>query len=464
MRIRLPKLEARNASLSFDEYLNYFSYGGLNYPFQTGGVQGQKQEDIDQSFRGFIHGAYKTNGIIFAVMLARQLPFQQARFQFQRREGGRLGELYGTNDLRILEKPWPRATTSNLLARMIQDADLAGNFLAYRKGADRLYRMPPDWVTIIVGSESDPDDAGNAIDAELVGYLYHPGGPAAKKTPIPLLPEQVAHFAPIPDPEFRFKGMSWLGPIVEEVMGDKAAMVHKRRFFEQGATPNVVVTGVPAPNEDAFKRWVASFQAEHGKGVLDAYKTLFLSGSADAKVIGSDLKQVDFKVTQGNGETRVCAAGRVPPIIVGLSEGLEAATYSNYGQARRAYADTTLHPLWGEAAGALAPVVKVPGGSELWYDVRGVPFLAEDQKDEAEIKQKDAATIKSLIDAGFTPESVVAAVNGGDYKWLKHTGLVSVQLFAPGQGPTPDSDPAPDNGTPPPDEANAAFMRLINTP
>jgi hypothetical protein len=55
---------------------------------------------------------------------------------------------------------------------------------------------------------------------------------------------------------------------------------------------------------------------------------------ADVKTVGADLQQVDFKQVQGAGETRICAAARIPPIIVGVSEGLDSATYSNYGQAR----------------------------------------------------------------------------------------------------------------------------------
>jgi phage portal protein BeeE len=55
-------------------------------------------------------------------------------------------------------------------------------------------------------------------------------------------------------------------------------------------------------------------------------------------------------VTQGAGETRIAAAAGVPPVIVGLSEGLQAATYSNYSQARRRFADGTMRPLWRNAA------------------------------------------------------------------------------------------------------------------
>jgi hypothetical protein len=140
-------------------------------------------------------------------------------------------------------------------------------------------------------------------------------------------------------------------------------------------------------------------------GALNAYKTLYLGGGADVKVIGTDLKQIDFKVTQGAGETRIAAAAGVPPIIVGLSEGLESATYSNYGQARRRFADGTMRPLWRNAAGSLARIMEMPGDSELWYDDRDIPFLQEDMKDEAEIQQLQSAAIRQLVDAGFKPRT-----------------------------------------------------------
>jgi hypothetical protein len=75
-----------------------------------------------------------------------------------------------------------------------QDVDLGGNFYVTRRGGG-LKRLRPDWVTIISGSRTDSE-----IDTELIGYLYHPGGPYAGQNPVKLLPEQVAHFAPIPDP------------------------------------------------------------------------------------------------------------------------------------------------------------------------------------------------------------------------------------------------------------------------
>ena len=54
-------------------------------------------------------------------------------------------------------------------------------------------------------------------------------------------------------------------------------------------------------------------------------------------------------------------------------------------------------------------------------------------------QQMQAATIKSLIDAGFKPDTAVAAVQAGDYSLLVHTGLYSVQLQPPGTSFAPKS-------------------------
>ena len=78
-------------------------------------------------------------------------------------------------------------------------------------------------------------------DAEVIGYLYHPGGRNSEYDPIPFMADEVAHFAPLPDPIARFRGMSWLTPVVREIMADSAATTHKGKFFEQGATSNAIV-------------------------------------------------------------------------------------------------------------------------------------------------------------------------------------------------------------------------------
>jgi len=295
---------------------------------------------------------------------------------------------------------------------------------------DRLTPLRPDWVTIIGGVANDADATVWHPEAEVLGYAYKEGGPGSGKEPTVFLAEQVAHFAPKPDPEARFRGMSWITAVTREIMADKAMTEHKLSFMEQGATPNLVVK-LDVEDLEVYKKWIDEFKSEH-QGSQNAYKTMFFGAGADAKMIGTNLEQLEFKATQGAGETRIAAAAGVPPVVVGLSEGLAAATYSNYGQARRRFADQTMRPLWRNVSGSLARIIDVPSDAELWYDDRDIAALQEDEADAASIQAVRAQSIKTLLDAGYTAESVTAAVTNEDFTLLQHSGLFSVQLQPPG--------------------------------
>jgi hypothetical protein len=793
-------LQRSDPTITLDEWANYFNYMGLNYPFvPTMGAANEKVEEPAASFEGYVRAAYKSNGVVFACMLARMCLISEARFQFRQIRNGRPGDLFGTPDLTPLEKPWPNGTTGDLLTRMIQDADAAGNFYAalrFISGRQQIRRMRPDWVTIVLGSDQPPGTAVADLDAEVLGYIYHAGGRNSGTEPLPLLTEEVAHFAPIPDPAARFRGMSWLTPIIREVMGDQAMTNHKLKFFENDAaqpldaklvTPsgwkrmgdievgdrvvgpdakprrvlgvypqgekdiyrvtfssgasteccgdhfwNVasiydrklgrervmklsdiveqgihypsgpakwsvplaepveyddagplpldpyllgvmlgdgcfrggclsfstadteivesvaalvpagvtvhagheyhyrLVAGRPHPmirsakdlglwdvigyeksipepymrgrvgdrvallqglidtdghvvpepltgvmfsstsedlalqvcelarslggiatikratsrpkepkrrqqwlvrinrlpdwiiparltrkvehyrstirggthrhqyiqkvepvgrtdvqcirvdaadglyltddfivthntirqavildasiRGDAFDKWVAKFEAKH-KGIDKAYGTLFLGAGASIIPVGANLEQAAFKELQGSGETRIAADSGIHPVILGLSEGLQGSSLNagNFQAARRLTADKTLRPLWRNAAGSLASIINVPSGAELWYDDRDIPFLQDDVRDAAELQQKQAFSMKALVEAGYTPDSVVDAVVSGDMRRLVHSGMTSKQLQAP--APADGSAPAGLNGSGDPAQA-----------
>jgi hypothetical protein len=54
--------------------------------------------------------------------------------------------------------------------------------------------------------------------------------------------------------------------------------------------------------------------------------------------------------------------------------------------------------------------------------------------DAAQIRRQDASTMRSLVDGGFDPASVVEAVTTNDMSRLVHTGNLSVQLRPVGEG------------------------------
>lgn len=408
------------------------------------------RERIGNNFQAYAADALKASGVVFAVMASRAFLFSQARFQWREYRNGRPGNLFGSTELALLERPWRTGTTGELLTRMDWDASLGGNSYITTVDAQgrigrsasgdvRLRRMRPDRMQIILGSRSgSPYD----VDAHPIGFLYTPPAWKGVSEPLLLLPSEVCHYSPHPDPEAEYRGMSWLTPVLREIESDKAASKHKLKFFESGSTIQTMVT---LPKEVApaqFEEFVLKFKAQH-EGVDSAYKTLFLGGGADLTLVGSNMQQMDFKNVQGAGETRVAAAAGIHPVIVGLSEGLQGSSLNagNFDAACRLTADKTLRALWNIAASSLETLVTAPTtGARLTYDDRDIPFLRDDEIDVAAIQSQEAATIAGLVTAGYESASVIDAIATHDWSRLVHTGMFSVQLQAPGTtapAPTP---------------------------
>ena len=472
---------------SIDDYIQavgHFTFGGASYglgltgtPGVTETLGGQVTEMAPNNFVGLATHAYQANGVVFACMLVRQLVFSSIRFQWQQMNAGKPSKTFGTSDLGLLEIPWVGGTTQDLLIRTINDADLAGNSYWYKETPlarmdsndknTELVRMRPDWLDIVVEPRMIRgglnEVGGGQVGWRKLGYVYTEKlGPGRGGEPVGFLVDDVVHFHPIVDPLANFRGMSWLTPILREIQADQAMTQFQRRFMDNAATPNMVFKHPVGQGitEDKVKKWIEQFKDEH-LGISNAGKSLQLYPGADVTVVGANMEEIDFKKVRGGGETRVAAAAGVPPIIVGLSEGLESATYSNYGQARRRFADGTAHPLWQNLAGSMQQIVPPPRPNvRLWYVTGDVPFLREDEKDAAAIAAIRAATINSYITAGYLPDSVVAAVDANDLGLLVHSGLFSVQLQQPGSQ-SPDLKPtlvATDQAKPAAAGTNSAVM------
>lgn len=419
-----------------------FTFGGYGYngiPIQT--TWGKTPaETIGSNFEAMVDGALKQSAVVSAVEMVRLSVFSQARFRWQRTTNGRPGDMFGTEALSLLERPWVGGTTSDLLAKMILHADFAGNAYVARLG-DELVLLRPDWTDIVLAPRVvDLGNESAEVGFKRVGYAYYQGGDRTSKTPpVVFLPTEVAHFAPMPDPCANYRGMSWLTPVLREVESDKQATEHKSKFFENAATPNLAVTLPKEIDPNDFDLFVESMERSH-KGAENAYKTLYLAGGADPTVIGANFQQLDFKATQGAGETRIAAASGVGSIIANLSEGMQGSSLNagNYTAAKRRFGDITMRQLWTNAASSLEVVVPPPPAAYLVVDDRGIAFLRDDQSDRAQVAASEAQIIRTLGDGGWTPESIKAAM-AGDYDWslLQPSGLLPVQLQPPGSGATP---------------------------
>lgn len=399
------------------------------------------RETIQPGIVRFADQSYAGNGIVFGAILARLSLFSQASFTFQDMSDGHLYGAYETDgrrpqSLRKLENPWPNGTTGELLARMIQDADLAGNAYIWDAGA-HLVRLRPDQVTIVSkevwvdesGGEVDPPPPGVVLQGarsyrEVVGYWWDPkqtGFEQPSRDAQFYTVDEVAHWSPLPDPLANFRGMSWLTPVVREITADTALTDYKIKYLDNAATPNMILKYKQKLMPDTIDAIRERMAARYG-GVANAFKTLILDQGADHTVVGNSLEQMNFTTVQAAGENRILIASGVPGIVVGSKEGLMAATYSNYKQAMRRFSDITMWQLWPSACACLASITDVPSGSRLWMRTSEIPALQEDEKERADTTLVKAEAVAALSRYNWDTDTIISAVESGDFSGLKRTG------------------------------------------
>lgn len=439
--IRRPSRSA--GAMSWPDYQNLvesFGFGGVSYMVPSGTMS---QLTALNAIR---------NPILLACMIIRISTFSEIRFAFQDRSAVGTGahKLFGTQDLALLEHPWPGASTGDLLGRMELDASMYGNSYWWKSAPDTLTWLDPTRMKILTGDTHGP--SGATCGQTLLAYQTQNKSGQPEET---FLPKEIVHFRPLPDPSHAFRGLSWLSALLPDINTDQDMTDFKRGFLRNSATPNLIVQFTSDIGEDAFKAFRDKIETSH-VGPQAAFRTLYLGAGADVKTVGSNWKDMELYGTQSYGETRLCAAAGVPATMVGIAEGLKGSALNagNYTATRRRFADMTMRPEWRQACAALESLIKPAPGSRLWYDDRDVLFLQADLADAAAVRTADAATITALTQAGYTPETVIPAVVNGDFSGLKYDPkFVSVQLqpkTAPAAVPADPgaSDEPADDGDP----------------
>jgi phage portal protein BeeE len=406
------RLWDRLLSRADDGYGEWMYTGAYQVPVTDS--SGREREGAAAGIVRAAREAYECNGVVFACSLVRSALFSEARFKFQATSDD---HLFGNTGLAVLEHPWPGATQGELLARLDQDETTAGNCYVRRAvPADGtgalLVQMRPDCVTII--SEEAPDTMGRVFRRP-VGYAedLRPQG-IYDRDPQIYSTAEVCHYSPVPDPKARFRGMSWLTPVLREVGADQAMTTYKTEHLRSGAQLGIVVKyaqKLQAATIDSLRERIT---ARYG-GPQNAGKTLVLDQGADVTVAGSTLEQLQFEAVQRAGERRVCAAAGPGLLeILGFERG-------DYQAAIRKLADLWARPRWRQACASLEHLVPTAGlgGVRLWFDVAGIAALREGELQRGQTTLVKAQAVETFVASGYTRETAILAAESGDLTQLE---------------------------------------------
>ena len=401
------------------------------------------REAILPQWSVWAQNAHGSSSIVFAALYVRMSLFAEATFQYQAKDDR---HLFGNTTLEKLEVPFGTGSTSQqLLARMEQDVSLAGNSYTWdAPGEDRLVRLRPDWTTIV--SELTAVGGGGQYRRK-VGYWWEPPRSVMGQGRGFFIPaDEVVHWAPIPDPNADFRGMSWLTPAYRDVQGDDGMTQYKVKYLDNAATPNVIIKYAQKLQPGTVDSIRERMKARYG-GAANAFKTLVLDQGADFTVVGNSFSQMDFTGVMQAGTERILADAQVPGVLVGL-EPLRGAG-RGYQESMQKFANLWARPQWRSACGALEALLDVPGGNRLWFDTGDIAALQDGEMERGQTALVKAQALLALVQAGYTHESAVAAVDAMDLSQLQAGGMGTpgggpqVQHLLGQQQPGATADPLP---------------------
>ena len=372
------------------------------------------REAILPQLTAWAQSAYGGTSVVFSAMVVRMLVLSEVDLVLQAKDDK---HLFTDSSLALLQEPWPDAGSAELLTRMELDSGLAGNaYIWGPPGAELLVRLRPDWTTIV--SEVVPVDGGGWYRRK-VGYWHEPPkGLAGAATAGFMVPaDEVAHWAPLPDPAATFRGMSWLTPVARDIRGDDGLTSYKIKYLQNNASPNLLIKYAQKLQPGTVDAIRERMHARYG-GMDNAFKTLILDQGADATVIGNTPAQMDFSAVQQAGSDRILAASSVPGVLVGL-EPLRGAG-KGYQESIDKLADMWARPMWRSACQALAKFVPdMPVGVRLWYDASDVAMLQDSDNAKAQSALIRMQALLAARQAGYDPMSAVAAIDTMDLTQLK---------------------------------------------
>ncbi|MFL5688671.1 MAG: phage portal protein [Chloroflexota bacterium] len=249
----------------------------------------------------------------------------------------------------LLDRPNPHMTTDVLLSYTAVSLHVEGNayWRKLRAGNPESGNVVELWP--VSPSRMEPVTRSGSGDF-ISFYRYTSASGRVEDIPV----ENVVHFRYGIDDDDHRVGLAPLKRLLREISSDQQATRYADRLLA-----NLAINGLAlsfdkeaAPIDQATADQLkARIQAAYGGDNVGSAAVLSPGAKLDA--LGFSPEQMDLKVLHRVPEERISAVLGVPAIVAGLGAGLDRSTYSNFSEAREAFTETKLLPLWRGLAGTL---------------------------------------------------------------------------------------------------------------
>lgn len=286
--------------------------------------------------------AYESLVSVYACIHARANAVSTATVRVYNEVDGDLEELPDHPVRQLMRRPNAMTSEAEFLVVTQTLIDATG-FCAIEKERNAagqvigLWHLRSDWLRPILRDQSPPD------------WQYEVPGRAPVVIPASELIVVRSGTALDMSPT----GQSPISVALREIGIEDSAVEYLKLFFDGGGVPRHALVTPEAIRDQADadairERW----QQTYG-GFQRWTNIALLSGGLDVKQIGTNIDEMAYPELRQLTEARICSAFGVPPILIHSATGLAHATYSNYAEARRAFFEDTVQPLWSRIDGAL---------------------------------------------------------------------------------------------------------------
>ena len=354
----------------------------------------------ETSFPNMVKHGWRRNELIFACISKTANTASQVQMRITRDRDGE--ELSDHPLAQLIANPNPFMSEFDFWSAVIIYQKLAGGAYFEKERSRggqvvRLWPLRPDWISPLASSKE-----------MISGYTYAPPG----LQPQFLEARDVLDFR-LFDPLNMYRG--WPPAAVAARVGDvdNAVTDYLKLFFEKGGTPPGLLKTVQKLDDGQVAGIRRRWRERYG-GSEHWLEPAVLDSDASYQQIGMSFRDMGFDILDARNEARICMVLQVPPILVGAKMGLERATYSNYAEARKAWWQDDLMPLYANFQDVINGLaVEYDDGVSCSWDFSQVAAI-QDERHSRWQRANDALRTGGILVNEYRDEIGMPRVAGGD--------------------------------------------------